>query len=148
MNALARRKDYGTKRNLKKMLAFSNANRQVDGIKKKSEKIKPNDTKNSSVQPPLPVNITIEKVSKRASTINNIGNASGEISKELSIDLAPDSFKYDDDFDPIDEDKIAQQESSGDGLQNLVDINSSETRYSRVQQESINNNANVSVTGN
>ena len=48
------------------------------------------------------MNITIEKVSKRASTINNIGNASGEKSKELSIELATDNFKYDDDFDPID----------------------------------------------
>ena len=72
------------------MLAFSNANRQVDGIKKKSKKIKPNYTKNSSVQPPLPVNITIEKVSKRASTINKEANAIGEKSKQLAIELDKD----------------------------------------------------------
>ena len=86
------------------------------------------------------MNIAIEKVSKRASTINKEANAIGEKSKELAIELDNyRHFNYDGDFDPIDENKIAQQESTGEGLQNLVDINSSETRYSRVQQESINN---------
>ena len=88
-----------------------------------------NDMKNTSVQSPLPWNRAVGKVSKRASTINNIGNASGEISKELSIDLAADSFKYDDDFDPIDEDKIAEISSGDYGLQKLGAINSSETRH-------------------
>ena len=79
INALARRKDYGTKRNLKKMLAFSNANRQVDGIKKKSKKIKPNDTK---FQREL-----LLSTKKRMLSVKNPNKLAIELDKDISTTM-------------------------------------------------------------